>query len=308
VSTSDQRGTGKLSIAGVIPAVVTPRQPDEELDLQTLGQVVNYLVSADVDGLFVVGGQGESWTLDAAQQAAVIEASVAAAGGRVPVYAGVTASTTRQAVSLAGQATRLGAAAVVSMPPCMTPTTDEELRGYFAAIADASGTPLVLYNHPTRSGRPIPLGVISALSEHPNICAVKDSSGALGFALEVIERTEGLAVLMGHDDLIAAGMLYGCVGAVAATANVTPTLVVDLVRAAAAGDLVRAMELQRALHKVRRLVERYPFPKVVKEGMVLIGLPAGPSPQPVSPLATEVRNELNVVLTELGVTADQAVG
>src|SRR5690606_8857249 len=133
---------------------------------------------------------------------------------------------------------------------------------------------------------------------HPNVCAVKDSSGALSFALELIERTEGVSVLMGHDDLIAAGMLYGCAGAVAATANVTPRLVVDLVRAAAAGDLVRAMKLQRALHKVRRLVERYPFPKVVKEGMALIGLPAGPSPQPVSPLSAEAHRELQEVLAE----------
>jgi 4-hydroxy-tetrahydrodipicolinate synthase len=129
---------------------------------------------------------------------------------------------------------------------------------------------------------------------------VKDSSGSLSFTLEMIENTEGLAVLMGHDDLIAAGMIYGCDGAVAATANVTPTLVVDLVRAATRGDLARAMELQRALHKVRRLVERYPFPKVVKEGMSLINLPVGPCPQPVSPMPAALQHELREVLAELG--------
>lgn len=184
---SRRDSSGPRLLSGVIPSLVTPRHPDESVDAEAMGPVIEHVVDAGVAGIFVVGGQGEAWTLSPAEQAAIVETAVELVDHRVLVYAGVSAPTTRQSIALARQASRAGAAAVVSMPPTTTPTSDVELQLYFSAIADSSDVPLVLYHHPVRSGREIPVNLASALSEHPNIAGLKDSSGSLSYTLQLLD-------------------------------------------------------------------------------------------------------------------------
>ena len=280
-----------IKIEGIIPAIVTPMRADEDLNLEVLSELTDHLIAAGVHGLFATGSQGEAYALTRDERQRVWETVVAATQGRIPVYAGTGAVTTREAVILTQLAERAGVDAVSLITPYFIHPSQDELIHHYLTVANATSLPVLLYNNPGRTGGVnLAPETVAHLAEHPNIVGIKDSSGDLSLTLEYIRRTdEDFAVLMGRDTLILAGLMTGACGAIAATANVVPELVVRIYEAWQRGAWTEARLAQAQLAPLRQAFGLGTFPGVVKEAMTMLGLPVGPARAPVAPLSPERR-------------------
>jgi 4-hydroxy-tetrahydrodipicolinate synthase len=281
--------------------MVTPLDDQEELDEAALRHLVNYLIERGVHGLFPVGSQGEFYAFSPEEKQCVWGIVVEEAAGRVPVYAGTGAITTRQVIELNKVAEKAGVSAVSVLTPFFIHPTEAELYDHYTAIAEATSLPVLLYNNPGRTGVKLSASFVARLGEHPNIAGIKDSSGDLTLTIEMVRQTDDdFTVLMGRDSLIFAGLQHGIKGAIAATANVAPTLVVEIYEAFQEGDLARALAAQEKLLPLRTAFGLGTFPVVVKDAMNMIGVPAGPARRPLRSLTGEARDKLRQVLEQVG--------
>jgi len=287
---------------GIIPAMVTPLTADDAINERALRRLATHLIDGGCHGLFAIGSQGEFWAFSAEEKQRVWEIVVAEARGRVPVYAGTAAVTTREAIALTRLAEKAGADAVSVLTPYFISPNDNELFDHYKAIAESTTLPVLLYSNPARTGVRLSTSLVARLAEVPNIVGIKDSTGDLELAAEYIRTApEKFSVLMGRDTLIYAGLLYGAKGAIAATANVKPRLVADIYDKFLAGDLEGARRAQRALAPLRLAFSWGTFPVVIKEALDLMGMEGGPSRAPVGPLTGEQRERLKGVLKDMGV-------
>lgn len=288
-------------IKGIIPAMVTPLDDQEDLDAMALRRLVNFLIEGGVHGLFPVGSQGEFYAFSPEEKRRVWEIVVEESAGRVPVYGGTGAVTTRQVIELNHIAEEAGVDAVSVVTPYFIQPSEAELYDHFVAIAEATSLPVLLYNNPGRTGVKLSAGLVARLSEHPNIVGIKDSSGDLTLTIEMMRQTgEDFAVLMGRDSLIYAGLQHGIKGAIAATANVVPALVVEIYEAFLEGDMARSLAAQEKLLPLRLAFGLGSFPVVVKDAMNMIGVPAGPARRPLQSLTGVAREKLRDVLEQVG--------
>jgi 4-hydroxy-tetrahydrodipicolinate synthase len=290
-----------VKIEGIIPAMVTPLDDNEEVDEIGLRRLVNYLIESGVHGLFPMGSQGEFYAFSPVEKARVWKIVVEETRGRVPVYAGTGAITTRQVIELNRLAQQAGVDAASITTPYFIHPTEDELYHHYMQIAEATRLPILLYSNPARTGIAISPGLTARLSQHPGIVGIKDSGGDLTLTIEMIRRTDSkFAVLMGRDSLIYAALHHGVRGAIAATASVMPRLVVEIYEAFRGGDLPRALAAQERLHPLRVAFGLGSFPVVVKDALNLIGIPVGPPRRPIRPLTGEARDRLRAVLKEMG--------
>ncbi len=287
---------------GIVPAVVTPFDEQAEVAEEALAAILNHLIEAGVHGVFVCGSTGEYWALSPQEKQRIFEVTVATAKGRVPVFAGTGADTTALTVTLSQQAQEARADFVSVVTPSTIRPTDDELYEHYATIARNVDIPLVLYNNPARTGIHIAPSVAARLAEEfGNVVGIKDSSGDLTTTGEFIRLTPELfAVLAGRDTLIYPTLAMGGAGAIAATANIVPELVVRVYEEFRAGNLDAALEAQRRLAPLRLAFSLGTFPVVLKEAAQMIGLPAGPPRLPITPLTPQAREKLHTVLQTVG--------
>ena len=286
---------------GIIPAMVTPLTSDGKINVESLRKLTNHLIDGGVHGLFPVGSQGEFYALTFEEKKRTIEVVVEEARGRVPVYAGTGAITTREAISLTKMAESAGASAVSVVTPFFIRPTEAELMEYYVAIAKATRLPILLYNNVARTGVNISADFVVRASKVDNIVGVKDSSGDMTLTAEYIRRAgETFSVLAGRDTLIYGTLCYGGKGAIAATANVAPKMIVEIYEAFKAGDMKRSLDAQFRLAPLRLAFDLGTFPVVIKEALTLIGIEAGPGIAPVGAMKPEARAELKGVLKNMG--------
>lgn len=289
-------------IKGIVVPLVTPFQQDESLSESALRTIVSYLIEAGVHGLFPCGSQGEFFALTDDEKRRVMDIVIDEARGRVFVMPNTGAITTRESVALSRYAAKAGADAISVVTPFYIKPSSDELRQHYARIAEAVSIPILAYNIPERTGVSLAPSLMASLARaFPNFVGVKDSSGDLTNTLGYIEQCpSGFRTFMGRDTMIYAALCYGCVGAVAATANVAPELAVGIYDAFRAGDHATALEKQRALSPLRRAFALGSFPVVVKDALTLMGLPAGPARTPITSLTGTPREELVAILRALG--------
>lgn len=285
---------------GIIPAMVTPLTSDGKINVSSLRKLTDYLIEGGVHGVFAVGTQGEFYALTFEEKKKVIEVVVEQSRGRVPVYAGTGAVTTREAVALTQMAEAAGAAAVSVITPYFIKPSDAELLEFYTTVAKSTHLPVLLYNNPARTGVNILADFVVKASKVDNIIGIKDSSGDLTLTAEYIRRTgETFTVLAGRDTLIYGTLCYGGKGAIAATANVAPKIVVEIYEAFIAGDMKRALSAQFRLAPLRLAFDLGTFPVVIKEALTLIGIDAGPGVAPVGGMKPEARAELKGILQQM---------
>jgi 4-hydroxy-tetrahydrodipicolinate synthase len=286
---------------GIIPAMVTPVTPDGKINVEALRKLTRYLIDGGVHGLFPVGSQGEFYALTFEEKKRVIEVVVEETRGRVPVYAGTGAVTTREAITLTKMAENAGVSAVSILTPFFIRPNEEELFEHYAAIAKTTRLPILLYNNPQRTGVNISAEFVARASQVKNIVGIKDSSGDLTLTSEYIRRTGGtFSVLAGRDTLIYGTLCYGGKGAIAATANVAPKLIVEIYEAFQKGDLKRSLEAQFQLAPLRLAFDLGTFPVVIKEALNLIGIDAGVGVPPVGGITPKAKAELKEILRNMG--------
>ena len=286
---------------GIIPAMVTPVTADGKINVEALKKLTNYLIEGGVHGLFPVGSQGEFYALTFEEKKRVTEVVVEEARGRVPVYAGTGAITTREAIALTKMAEAAGVSAVSVITPFFIRPSEGELFDYYSAVAKATRLPVLLYNNPQRTGINISAEFVARACQVENIVGIKDSSGDLTLTAEYIRRTkERFSVLAGRDTLIYGTLCYGGKGAIAATANVAPKVVVEIYEAFKAGDWKRSLEAQFRLAPLRLAFDLGTFPVVIKEALNLIGIDAGVGVPPVGGINPAAKEELRGILRNMG--------
>ena len=233
----------------------------------------------------------------------VIATSIEASAGRVPIYAGTGTITTAQSVQLTKMARELGADAVSVTTPYFIKPSPKELVDHYKAISEAAeDMPIILYSNPTRTGVIIDVDTVVKLAELDNVVGMKDSSADIVQTTAYIEATKGMdfSILVGNDACIFVALISGGKGAVAATSNAAPALVVGIYNAVKSGDIDKARELQFELLPIRRAFTMGTFPVVIKEALNLMGLPAGPARRPIQGLPPDKKEELRKVLANAG--------
>jgi 4-hydroxy-tetrahydrodipicolinate synthase len=289
-------------IRGIVVPLVTPFNRDESVDESALRQIVDYLIEAGVHGLFPSGSQGELYALSTEEKKRVMEVVVEQANGRVFVMPSTGAVTTRESIELTQYAQACGAdAASVITPYFIQPSAAEQIE-HMTRIARSVSFPVLAYNNPGRTNVSFTPNMAAAVAgQADNFIGIKDSSGDLTNTLDYIDVCPPtFRTLVGRDTLIYPALCCGCVGAVAATANVAPELVVGIYEAYYAGDHALALERQRKLAPLRHGFNLGSFPVVVKDAMELIGLPAGHCRAPIRSLEGAPRQRLIEMLRALG--------
>src|SRR5947208_518765 len=247
-----------MQIRGIIPPVATPMQANEDLDLPRLEWFLDRLIAGGVHGIFVLGTNSEFYGLDENEKQQVIATTVAHVRGRVPVFAGTGAETTREAVRLTKMAEREGANGVSVITPYFVNPSQQEIADHFRRIAENTALPVILYNNPgTCGGVKIEVDTVGRLAEIPNILGIKDSSGDLQNTNEYLRVVpDRFSVLQGRDTLIFQSMMFGARGAVPATANVAPKILVDIYESFIRGDHAAAKASQLQANTVRLTLKR----------------------------------------------------
>jgi len=281
--------------------MVTPITKEGKINESALRKLTNYLIEGGVHGLFPVGSQGEFYALTFEEKKRIIEIVVEETRGRVPVYAGTGAITTREAIALTQMAEAAGVSAVSVVTPYFIKPNDSELMEFFTAVAKATRLPVLLYNNVGRTGVNISADFAVRASQVDNIVGIKDSSGDLTLTAEYIRRTgDRFSVLAGRDTLIYGTLCYGGKGAIAATANVAPKVIVEIYEAFMAGDHKRALAAQYRLAPLRLAFDLGTFPVVIKEALNLMGIEAGVGMPPVGGISPKAKDELREILKKMG--------
>ena len=291
-------------IRGIIPAVITPFTPDERVDEGAFRKVLSTMIDHGVHGLFPVGTGGEFSALTTEEKKRLMAVAVEEAAGRVFVMPNVGAITTAESVDLARHAEAVRCDAVSAVTPFFLKPSQDELFEHYRAICAAVKIPVLAYNIPERTGGvALTTATVTRLArEVSNFAGIKDSTGDLSGAAELVQACPpGFRVFMGRDTLIFGALLYGCVGAVAATANVAPALAVGIHTAVESGDLGKARALQARLAPVRRLFGVGSHPAGLKEAMVQLGMiSCGRCRRPTLDLTPPQKTEVTKILRETG--------
>src|SRR5438477_7216866 len=267
-----------MQIRGIIPPVATPMQANEDLDLPRLRWFIDHLIDAGVHGVFVLGTNSEFYALDEREKQEVIATAVQHVRGRVPVFAGTGAESTREAVRLTKMAEKEGVDGVSVITPYFVMPNQQEIFDHYRRVAESTKLPVVLYNNPsTCGGLKIDVETVARLAEIPNILGVKDSSGDLQNTNEYIRVVPPrFSVMMGRDTLIFPALMFGAKGAVPATGNVAPTLLVKIYECFQRGDLEGSKAAQLQLNPLRLALALCTAPGGVKAALKLLGLSIGP--------------------------------
>jgi 4-hydroxy-tetrahydrodipicolinate synthase len=275
-------------LEGVYVPIVTPFDGHGDLDLETLGRVVEHLLDAGVHGIVACGTTGEYYALDEDERIAVMGAIHRATKGRAVLVAGCNAGATRHSVTLATAARDLGYDAIMLAAPATSLPQQHELAAHFVAVAEAAGLPTILYDYPARAGVEIALECLDRLAGHPLIVGLKESSGDFSRLLTVLHRYAGqLTVMCGSDDQAADYFFWGVRGWLAGTANVLPREHVDVLAAVRCGDHERARDLFARLLPWIQHMESGSYNQKAKLGLRHLGFDCGDVRPPLLPLAEE---------------------
>lgn len=287
---------------GVFPYLVSPVDERGRVKAQVLGDLVEFLIGRGVHGLTPLGSTGEFAYLNRDQRREIVQTVIDAAKGRVPVVAGVAATTTADAVAQAETFEKMGAAGILGVLEAYFPVDDAGVESYFRSIAEAVSCPVVLYTNPNFQRSDLSLPVLERLAKVPNIGYLKDASTNTGRLLTIMNRVGGdLKIFSASAHIPACVMMIGGVGWMAGPACLIPALSVQLYELTRAGAWAEAMELQRRLWAVNQVFARYSLAACIKGGLEMmgfdVGLPFAPQPALSSSGQTDVRR----VLEKLGV-------
>ncbi len=286
---------------GVGVALVTPFTESGSIDFDALRRHVECQVDGGVQMLVPCGTTGESVTMTPAEQAQVIEATVHAAAGRIPVMAGAGTNSTADGIDLAKAARDAGAEAILSVSPYYNKPSQGGLIRHYQALAEASGLPTFIYNVPGRTSSNVEASTVLELAKVDNIAGVKEASGNLEQAMAILrDRPEGFLVLSGDDSLALPLIAAGADGVISVVANEAPAQMAELVGAALAGDFATARDIHYRLLPLMQanFIETNPVP--VKAALEMMGRIQAHYRLPLVPLSEQSRAPLERALREAG--------
>ncbi len=294
---------------GVVPAMATPFTADHKLDEPRVRELIDDYIACGVHGISVAGSQGEFFALDHAEHLRLLELSMRAIDGRVPLYAGTGAVTTRDAIRLSQAAQAMGADLALVITPYFAQPSQEELVAHYTAVAKAVKLPVMLYNNPPRTSVNVLPTTLARCMATGNVVGVKDSGGDLTQSIEYLLGAPRPALLFsGRDTIALAMMLHGAQGTISPAANVFPRLMVRLYAALREGDIGEARRISDVFAPLRAAWAWGSFPVVIKEAMALVGRAAGPTRPPIGGLSPARREDLKAVVARIAAEEERTNG
>ncbi len=291
-----------MKIEGCVTALITPFI-NQEIDEEGFAENIRYQMTQGIHGILPLGTTGESPTITPAEQERLISIAVQTAQRKVPVWVGTGSNSTRQTIENTKRAKDLGADIALIVTPYYNKPTQEGIFRHFEAITTEVALPIVVYNIAGRTGVNIETSTLLRLAELPHIIGVKEASGSVNQAGDVIatvvSKFPDFKVFSGDDALTLPMMALGAVGVISVVSNLIPGEIVALVNAASKGDY----ELARALHyQLLQLfktcfIETNPVP--IKAAMNFVGMAAGECRLPLCEMAPENLNTLHQMLQQI---------
>jgi 4-hydroxy-tetrahydrodipicolinate synthase len=286
--------------SGSIVAIVTPFN-DGSIDEERLRELVEFQIENGTDGIVPCGTTGEASTLDYDEHDRVIEIVVQQTNKRVPVIAGTGSNSTKEAIELTEHAKKLGADGVLLVTPYYNKPTQEGLYRHYRAIAEAVAIPQVLYNVPGRTGINMLPDTVARLAEISNIVAIKEATGSLQQASEILALCgDRLDVLSGDDFITFPMMACGAKGVISVLANIMPKEVAALVDAFNGGDPIEARRWHLKLLKISNAMFMETNPVPVKTAVALMGKASAEVRLPLAPMSEANLAKLSGIMKEYG--------
>lgn len=284
-------------VHGIIAYPITPFS-EAGIDVARLGALVDTLVSSGVHAIAPLGSTGESAYLSFEEWSTVVDASIAAVAGRVPVVVGSSDLTTAGTVARAHYAEAAGATAVMVIPVSYWALNDREIIGHFTSVSDAISIPIMAYNNPATSGIDMsPILLHHMFESIANVAMVKESTGDIQRMLDLRELSHGtLPFYNGSNPLVLDALLAGASGWCTAAPCLAPAPTIALYDAVASGDRVAAESIYEELLPLLSFIVSKGLPAAVKSGLDILGEPAGDPRLPLLPLASEDRARLESIL------------
>ena len=286
---------------GVVVPILTVIDGEENIDEAGMRAQVDYVIEGGVSGILAFGSNGEFYMVEEAEMERGLKIMVDEAAGRVPVYFGIGAISTKKCCRLAKMALENGAAGISILQPMFLKPTEAELFLHFKTIAESvPELPVLLYNNPGRVGYTMSANLVERLAhEVENIVGMKDTSGDITQTAEFIRRNRDVdfKVFGGKDTLLYASLCHGAVGGVCTAANFMPELITDVYNKFVAGDLAGSLEAQFKLNPVRLSMDGASFPVAAKDMANLrgreIGFPYKPNlATPEGPVLDRIKKEM----------------
>jgi len=290
------------TLSGCGTALVTPFRRDGQVDETALRRFVEWQVAEGIHFVVPCGSTGEAATMTAAEHRRVVEITVEAAAGRVPVVAGAGSNDTARAIATSKEMKAAGATHLLHVSPMYNKPPQRGIVAHFRAIADAVDLPIVVYNVPGRTGSNIEARTTIELARVNGIMAVKEASGNIGQIADIIrDRPAGFSVLSGDDSLTLPVMALGGEGVISVTSNVTPRLMAQLCDACAANDMGAARTLHRKLQPWMAAAFVEPNPIPAKAALAMMGMIENVLRLPLVPLSEGSASAVQAALIAAGV-------
>lgn len=287
------------AFAGLSVAITTPFR-DGQVDVDALKKNVEFFVEAQVTCICPVGTTGESPTLSHAEHERVIATVVEAAAGRIKVMAGTGSNSTAEAMRLTQWAAKKGADAALVVAPYYNKPTQEGFFLHYRALAEAVDIPICVYNIPGRTGKNIEPETIVRMAELPNITMVKEATGSMDQASQIITQTD-LTVLSGDDSLTLPLLSIGGRGVISVVGNIVPRDMAALIECFEAGRMAEAQQWHRRLFPLcRDMLGLATNPIPIKAAMHLLGRDTGELRMPMTPLSADQEVRLRKTLVTYG--------
>lgn len=287
----------ETTIHGIIAYPITPFG-DNGIDTARLAGLVDRLVADGVHAIAPLGSTGELAYLEEPEFDAVVDATIAAVAGRVPVVVGVSDVTTAKTIRRAGYAQRAGADAVMILPVSYWKLTEREIVQHYRSVGDAVDIPIMAYNNPATSGVDMgPELLVGMFETIDNVAMVKESTGDLSRMRRIAELSGGrLPFYNGSNPLVLDALKAGASGWCTAAPCLRPRPCIDLYEAVRAGDLDKAQALYDDLKPLLQFIVAGGLATTVKAGLDLLGFPVGDPRPPLLPLDERGRAELDGLL------------
>ena len=285
-------------LTGSIVALVTPMHEDGEVAWDALDDLIEWHVQSGTHGIVPMGTTGESATLDTEEHLQVIKRTIDRVAGRVPVIAGTGSNSTAEAVHQTQEAEAAGADACLLVTPYYNRPTQEGLFLHYAAIAEATSVPIVLYNVPPRTGCDLAAETVGRLATIDGIVGIKDACGDASRVTDIrtavaAAGVEDFFILSGEDSQTLQMMQLGAVGTISVTANVLPAQMAEFCAAYLRGDTDRAAVIDRSLQPVHDILFVESSPTPAKWALANMGRMPGGIRLPLIPLSTEHHQEVS---------------
>jgi len=300
---ASQKKYGGMSMIfkGAGTALITPFR-EGKVDFEKYGELIDWQIGKGIDAIVTCGTTGEGSTLSDEEHKSVMKYCVEKVAGRVPVVAGTGSNDTNYGIKLSQYAEKIGVDALMLVTPYYNKTTQRGLIKHYQMIADNVNTPMILYNVPSRTGMKIEADTIIELSNHKNIVAMKDATGDISYAAEVLSRIENddFVLYSGNDDMIVPILSLGGVGVISVVSNVLPGKTHDLVMKYLNGDIEGSRRLQLDLLAFTQslFIETNPIP--VKTALNLMGFDVGELRLPLYEMEPSNKERLRLAMVKAG--------